>query len=122
MKHIKELEATCEGVLRVPEETFNMRSWRCRTSACFIGWLPVFAPKTGLRFVKVYTWTGRALVPKFGGETNLYAIAKYFDIRVPDAFELFRAYESPSRNTAKAVVKRVRAYIKKHGGKREKAK
>lgn len=127
MKHINELEATCRGVLMVPKGAFEMEVWRCDTGACFIGWLPTFAPKTKLKFVGVSVWSDvwsdRQHYPEFGGEIGFGAIAKYFDIPRKDAIRLFNIdTRNPNRNTAKAVVRRVRAYIKKHGKKRAKAK
>lgn len=109
IKHVKDPGLT---------DKLIVRPLNCKTSGCAIGWattMPEFK-RRGLKLIAgsenafdagVYLVKNNQIVEK-----QFKAVGIIFGISEGEAWELFRLRETKSKNTPKAVAKRLRKFVK----------
>ncbi len=141
MKNYKELLKTCDGLEKLPKKAlengaFQMLHWRagnlavtkpkkeecsCGFAGCFIGWNPVFNPKSKLKLKMDTDCMGiTTRAPAYKGRWGYGAIAEYFGITREDAEYLLSIFSynlksigEGASDDPKPVIKRIRAFVAK---------
>jgi hypothetical protein len=92
MPDLKRLQRLREIVAAKEPDQVNMEQWKCGTTACALGWAsldPTFN-KEGLNLeLGPNYWGETAWIPTYNGSTMYDAGARFFDLFLDEAQELF---------------------------------
>lgn len=115
------LETLAKHLETVPPETFNLKAWKCGTTACAMGHacsIPKFR-QAGLKLTEILVWmTEPMLSPEFKGRGGFEAAEFFFGLNEDEALFLFDpdCYPAGDRTRKQTVINRIRKFIAKHQG------
>lgn len=103
----------------VMDHEFDMKEWKCGTTACAVGHaasIPSFQ-RAGLKLVsyrmKVSGDGYKAFCPIYKGDYGYLGVANFFGIGVDEAHSLFDPDEYPiDRRDVRTVAKRIREFVR----------
>lgn len=114
---LRRLKILAEVVLpTVNEEDFDLAQWKCKTTACAVGYACLYEPfkDEGLRLVESHYKTPTVLIPSYEDCIGMGAAAKFFGLSIIEAEHLFiDTYYKQESPTVQDVIMKIQEVIER---------